>query len=375
MFFDTEDRRAWLLNGATALLHIVRASIETSRQGLFQSEGCFPPGDFTEGTLPHTSTSASLALLSKENRELVISRDKTNIRTEVTERNGVVERVRKWDERETTFQDLVEQKWHILEQMHDSQGCGPSGVPLKVPSRQYLRGFDFTDIASRIRDIQPKVTTLQGSGKLWIDFTTAIRTLTLFGRGFGEIFKPTADSNKLCPSWKEVPKDRDFLAVSVSDLRHVMETRGNHQTTPMRLVDDICWHRPDKLFDDCECTEDTSRNLFPLLKENCDRLQTLLSANSRRPKLVGPGCLESFNDGAVIFGSSSSSFLKWARQEEVKEERGSSRAPTGSESSFLNSSSSSRPGSSPSTPQLHISNHSNETDEHEFAMRLQQATE
>jgi hypothetical protein len=186
IFYDTEDERAWLVNGTTALLYAVRVSLEEYRnpcyhissvQALFASGSCFPPEHFLEASKTHTLTSAFEVLLDDRNRELVVDRDKGPPRIEITKReDGNVETVTKWDEDIFRFQDLVEQKWHIFEQTLDYQcSRGASGVEVKLPTRQYLKGFDFVDVATRTQELPQKFTALEASGKAWIDFAQSIR--------------------------------------------------------------------------------------------------------------------------------------------------------------------------------------------------------
>jgi len=135
----------------------------------------------------------------------------------------------------------------------------------------------------------------------------------LFGRGFGELIKP-ADTNRLCPSWVEVPKGKDCLAVCVSDIKEILKKKGSVKTNPWRLVDDIYWHQPDKIFEACQCAGKT-------LERHCDRVQVLLPASF--PSLWGrgfnsPGQLE--DHGAVIFGHSRKFPLRWGDRDDSKEE-------------------------------------------------------
>jgi hypothetical protein len=316
IFFDTDDRRGWMVNGATALLHIVRAHLEDLRNSLFYSEDdCFSPKDFQEASEPYLSDSAVQVLLSKHNRQLVISSDEVNHRTEITrEERNLIKKVEKWDERQFRFQDLVEQKWHILEQILDSQ-CSrdSSGVKVKPPTRQYLRGFDFADVATPTQDLSLKVTTLKACGKAWIGFSQAIRAITLFGRGFGDVFVPTKTSNNLCSHWKEVPKGYDCLVACIEDLNKLTTQRGNPKAVPARLVEDLCWHKPNMLFEACECKnkKNKSRRRLFTRNESCLRIQEFVSADSNYQKINSPGSLVSFKHGAAIFGRSSHDVTGW----------------------------------------------------------------
>jgi hypothetical protein len=313
ILYDADDKRAWLVNGATALLHIIRASIEDTRGGKFRSQFLFNLEDLKEAPLPNVADSAIDVLICRSNMELQIAHDKDEIWTELTESNdGSVQKVTKRKQKFVLFQDLVEQKWHILEQILDQQSkMNASGVRLKVPGRQYLEGFDFTDVATRVQDLQPKVTTLQSWGKGWLDFARSIRSIILFGRGFGEIIRTSKESNKLCQYWTEIPKGMDYLTVCVSDLKQISKRRGDPDANPTRLVGNICWHKPDKLFESCQCKGNSLLRKFSPLNDYCDRAQVLLPSTSRFRPIISPGPLDLMREGAVIFGYSTIFPLRW----------------------------------------------------------------
>ncbi|KAF2186242.1 hypothetical protein K469DRAFT_687236 [Zopfia rhizophila CBS 207.26] len=201
ILYDVDEKRAWMVNGATALLHIVRASLHDTLTGKFKSHSIFKPEDLKEAAVQHTSDSAIDVLTCRSNMELEIARDKDEIWTETTKsEDGSEHRVTKRKEKSVYFQDIVDQKWHILEQILDQQSKKiTNGVKMGIPGRQYLEGFDFTDVATRIQDLHPKATVLQARGKAWVDFTRSVSAITLFGRGFGELIRPAKESNKLCP--------------------------------------------------------------------------------------------------------------------------------------------------------------------------------
>jgi hypothetical protein len=312
ILYDVDEKRAWMINGATALLHIVRASLHDTLTGRFKSHSLFKPENLREESV-HTSDSAIDILTCRSNMELKVTRDKDEIWTETTNsEDGSECKVTKRKEKFIYFQDLVDQKWHVLEQILDQQTKKiTQGYKVSIPGRQYLEGFDFTDVATRIQDLQPKVTALQARGKAWVDFTRSIGAITLFGRGFGELIRPVKEPNNSCPHWKSLPKGMDYLAVSVSDVEEISKRRGDPEAIPMRLVGDICWHKPDKLAEACHCKVKGLKRKFSGLNSSCDRVQVLLPFTSRKPRLIGPGPLDTIRQGAVIFGYSRTCPLRW----------------------------------------------------------------
>jgi hypothetical protein len=313
ILYDVDEKRAWMMNGATALLHIVRASLHDTLTGKFGSHSLYEAKKLQDSSVQYTSDSAIDVLTCRSNMELAIARDKDEIWTEITKNeDGSEHKVTKRKEKFVYFQDVVDQKWHILEQILDQQSKRiTQGVKLGMPGRQYLEGFDFTDVATRIQDLPSKATALQSRGKAWVDFTRSIGAITLFGRGFGELIRPAQDSNNVCPHWKTLPKHMDYLAVSVSDLEEICKRRGDPDASPMRLVDDIYWHKPDKLVEACHCSGKKLKRTFCGLNSLCDRVQVLMPLTSRMSRLISPGSLDCIRQGAVIFGHSRTFSLRW----------------------------------------------------------------
>jgi hypothetical protein len=314
ILYDADETRAWLMNGATALLHIVRASLRDMLTSKFRSHLVFEPHRLEEAPIQYTSDSAIHVLTCRSNMELKITRDKDEIWTETTEKeDGSQEKVVKKKAKYFRFQDLVDQKWHILEQILDRQSkLTASGFEIRMPGRRYLEGFDFVDVSTRIQNLKPKVTTLQARGKAWVDFTRSIGAVTLFGRGFGELMQPARNATDVCPNWNLLPKGYDYLAVSISDLEAISERRGDPNASPMKLVDDICWHKPDKLTEACSCKGQNLKRKYSGLTSSCDRVQVLMPTSSRKPRLISPGPLGSISQGAAIFGHSKTYPLRWS---------------------------------------------------------------
>lgn len=256
VFYGVDDGRAWLLNGATALLHVVWTSIYDymDPRSLFATRHCFDPKYFREARKPYNSDAAVEMLLNQRNLDLVIDRYKgpeVLETTRRTDRYGRRKRAVKREELVFTFQNLVEQKWHILEQIMDfQQRQTPSGYQLKWPCREHLRGFDFTDVANRTMQLVPRKMPLKRAERGWVRLTRAIRAITLFGKGFGEVIQPVWDDYR-CHSTR-MPKESGYLAVCVRDLIEIFERRGDLRS--MRLADGVYWDIPHGLFEEHRCT-------------------------------------------------------------------------------------------------------------------------
>jgi hypothetical protein len=202
VLWDEDDKRDWLVNGASALLHLLRASLEHNSTDKFESAFLSKREEFQEASEPHRADSAIDVLLNRTNKELEIYPEKKDY---------------------LRLEDRVEHFYDTLEKIIDHQVgvAGQSGVKLKLRARKHLEGWDFKDLATDRDPFYPRVATLQAMGKGWVDFTRAIHAITWFGRGFGEIIQPAATSTS-CAHWAKLPQGRYYLAACVSDLKEII---------------------------------------------------------------------------------------------------------------------------------------------------------
>lgn len=70
LLWDENDKRGWLINGTTALLHIVRAFLAHAKEDNFKSAFNFKEEDLQEAETPFTADSAIAVLLNPYNRRL-----------------------------------------------------------------------------------------------------------------------------------------------------------------------------------------------------------------------------------------------------------------------------------------------------------------
>lgn len=301
IFYDVGDKRAWLVNGATALLHLARAYLVFASKQLFLStmtkfrlEDLWAPDEEYEASAPFK------ILCNSKNMDLVIYEDWKPANEAIIDAEGNFSETAKVKDAHFRFRDQVDEIYHIWEQIQEFQTKMTDNI--RATGRNKLQGFNFIDIATGESPIKPRYTYLEPSSNGWVDLARSLDAITLFGRGFGELIQPSSESNTLCHSWCHVPTGSDYLAVSVSDVRAIFDKRGNALERPMQLVDGLFWHKADKLFEPCECAiKDSRKRRFILGRGDvCDRLQVLLPQSSRRK--TDPGPLE--ERGAVIFGKS-----------------------------------------------------------------------
>ncbi|OTB08944.1 hypothetical protein M426DRAFT_129610 [Hypoxylon sp. CI-4A] len=321
VLYDVRERRAWLVDGASALLHLVRASLKYDSNDPFKSVFLFEESAIHNAPSPYIGKAASISVLTnKENMSLPLYAKPDNSREETsTNPEGIRTKILSSTKTNYCLKDRIESICDVLEQIiaHQSDNSTQDGVGFKIrcsPRRQ-LEGFDFMDIATDEDPLWPRATTLRASGRGWVDFTRAINAITLFGTSFGDLIQPVQEESSVkcsrCHVNVEVPKGQDYLAVCVSELQSILEKWGSEDTSPWRLVDDIYWHSPDKTFEPCNCTAGMGTKPDDT---KVDRVQVLLPAIFPRlwsRGLKSPANLRSAPHGAVVFGHSWRFPLRW----------------------------------------------------------------
>ncbi|KAL3488654.1 hypothetical protein BJX62DRAFT_253120 [Aspergillus germanicus] len=286
ILWDEGAKRGWLVNGTSALLHLVRASLEYNGKDKFKSEFLFRLEDFQEPppAASYKSDSAVWMLVNHVNRKLEIYQEK----------DGYV-----------LFEDRVEHMFRLLEQVIDHQllvlnSYDPPYLAANV-SRAHLEGWDFRDLASALDPVYPRVAALSTPGMAWIEFTRSLQAVTLLGRGFGEIIAPI---NQPCPQWATLPIGQYYLAVSATDLMEIMGTFGDVSAIPPRLTESLVWLNHENILPatHCQCA-------LKDIDEHVDVVQVILPLHladefktSQRHQL---------ETGAVVFGHNKSILWSW----------------------------------------------------------------
>lgn len=152
-------------NGASALLHLVRASIEhdlaDDTMGFAYSMNT---EDITESPNPLEPTSALSVLLHKENRHLILCNiDGDEVKEKRLRDPDSGSNIPGTNKMYHTFQDRVEQLYESLEKMIDYEidSNSQNGVKINFRARRYVEGWDFKDLVTDNDPFYPRVSTLQ----------------------------------------------------------------------------------------------------------------------------------------------------------------------------------------------------------------------
>ncbi|GAB1195455.1 hypothetical protein APSETT444_004714 [Aspergillus pseudonomiae] len=227
MLWDVQMKRGWLVNGASALLHLLRASLKQDKSNKFGSRLMLASEDIQDAIDPYQHDSALEVLLNPYNLKLKVYEEKDHF---------------------VYFEDRVEDFYDFLEKIIDYQARADySQVP-----RSWLEGWDFTDLAKERPLFYPRRAIIDPEGRSWVDFSRSIHTAILLGRNFGDIIQPVGQP---CPEWASLPVGRSYLAASVPDLENIVRACGDLYASPMRLTNDLLWYIPQTVFSKCQCLQ------------------------------------------------------------------------------------------------------------------------
>ncbi|KAK0637398.1 hypothetical protein B0T17DRAFT_108930 [Bombardia bombarda] len=343
VLYDIEDHRAWLSNGLHALLHLVRASLKHDSDSELAVEYVLDPSKLEEDVDVSSPRAAINFLRNRRNLEQIVFPNLDEIRTEeASTTGGPTSKTEYRTSSGVLLKDRVNQMMYVLEQLIDHQASldtYSSGLPLKLTPRGKLEGYRFMDIAAR-RPLTPRVThlkTFSGGGKSWVDFTRAIKAVTLFGEGFGDLLAPDTSVAGTCPRWKRLPKNKDYLAVSAYDMARILRQEGSATSKPMKLAPGVFWQKPTVAFEPCACqAKSKSAEILGMslgMQRSCDRVQVLLPRNlllrqdSSSSSSTNTGGAENSRrtavmstEGAVIFGRSDTFPWRWPEQGDPRQD-------------------------------------------------------
>ncbi|KAF5971617.1 Pfs domain-containing protein [Fusarium bulbicola] len=277
LLWDDEEKRGWLVNGATALLHAVEECVTPDMNGDSRSALLFGERGPKKGYKSY-GPSAFQILNDRKYQKLPLYGE---------------------EDSQTTVGDKIKELCSIFEYFIDLQNHTKTKDRLRGKSRKYLEGWDFEDVVSNFRTFHTRQTILETLGKEWVDFIRAIKAVTLFGRGFGEIIRP----HKTCREWATLPKGKYYIATLISDLHKVLKEHGHCGDGHLRLGDNLIWHSATPGSDFCKCKELGRHMKAP--HHPCEPVQVCFPLNLADSLDSRKNKMPESNEGALIWGHNS----------------------------------------------------------------------
>ena len=338
VLYDVAAQRGWLVDGASALLHLVRTQVVREPYG--GAGSLFNNFSFNRSTFNHPKidggpNTAVDILKDDRNMKHVIFREFDSYADETlaVPRLKAVSIVGKDSSNEannlsrnetpnssegrkeiyitTCLRELVSQTWSTLEQIYDRQiefATTHTIKQLQNPFGTTLEGYEFMGIVSARHILTRRAVNLQSNGVAWIGLTRRIHAITLFGQYFGEIYKPAENTGRqICKNWKTVPRGHEYLAAPISLLKGIKQhsrEEGEVDVGSPEIAEGLLWSLSKDAFNTCG----------PSCKHNfLNRVQQLRSSipGEILGKMGwgenGPRKADAFAEinGAVLFGESS----------------------------------------------------------------------
>ncbi|KLJ10556.1 hypothetical protein EMPG_14063 [Blastomyces silverae] len=299
VFYDVSDRRAWLVDGVSALLHLVRVSLyldENDPESPY--DWVFDASQLKDTWDGCTARLAALKTLK--------SWDNLNLNVYVKECTG---RDGKLVIKYSTLEERVKKILHSMEILVDRQVKVASEDGIKISQsldlgRKGMVGFDILDVVTPLGPIHTRIKHLHSWGHGWDDLIPAIGVTTIFGNGFGDLIRPD-NPDTVCSHWKSVPTCMDYMATSVSTLKMLYEKRLQRVEPGLgigEMTSKITWTSPCQPFKPCECVRskvaDGKCHFDPVQFLGSKKLWTNIRPSGSNP--VNLAKLE--ENGAVVFG-------------------------------------------------------------------------
>lgn len=246
LLWDEDDKRGWLVNGTTALLHVLRAWLDESSKNHLEHSLKFKNSHFKERTTRYSTDAAFDVLTNPANFGCQLYEASEN----------------------STLKSRIEYYSSIFEKLFELQDAvmGRLGENLCTQPRSDLEGWDFSDLVTMKTRLDPCIATLESAGKCWVDFMRSLSAITLIGRAFGEMIKPTGSG--VCGHWTKLPTQKYHIASTVLDLKRVIRHHSTGTPRTVKVSERLMWRTPSLPF--CPCSKNGTDERY-----HCEPVQTL----------------------------------------------------------------------------------------------------
>lgn len=336
LFYSSLDRRGWLLDGASALVHLARAWL-TSKKAEHETSGAIGQLHYIKD---NGGRLAAMKVL-RENQKVIIFEDTTEVHetsipaetssehdnpsTDSGYMSGTgsasteIKRSTKRTTSQWTYKALIIDLWRNLEAMKAKlvqlKQHGPE-VGVRWPSTSpELTGWDVSDFLTGHTPLEPRSIELRREGKAWNKFTKEIFSVPLMAESFGDLILPDPGS-QVCQSADMLPAKRDLLAVPVSVLlltaSRFLRWHENLAHEYARVTDHTFLVAAKHSKDHCHCSKHA----------NCEAISGL-TKNATKGTRTGPSVFERCPDAVLMIGMPNTGRI-W---EPITKDSGSSKQP------------------------------------------------
>ena len=193
VFSDTDTHRHWLLDGASAIVLLCKASLQLPYANGTAVE------DIWHDQSPSSPETALKLLLHKGNRNTQVLASTEILGHEITSNVLNSYATNNDDQAGWTLEDLVLQLWRTLDLLyHDCQMPSPTEtIDIEIKPRIH-RGYELRDLIEGESILKPRTIQLKDSAREWYPLVQTIGTINLLGSELGELVRPRIDSKSHC---------------------------------------------------------------------------------------------------------------------------------------------------------------------------------
>lgn len=209
LFYSSNDQRGWLLDGATALVHLARACMTRDWIGE-RYEEVLSKLQYTQGN--EATRPAKSVLVANADIEIFCkSETRRETTTVLGDSNELVTRTEhKRIDVPWTYRDLILKLWYKLERLQaESQRSRSLHINLHRPGLR-LTGWETEHLIFHNSRVAQRYITMRSESQKWLSYVKKLSPVILLARHFGSLVSPSPDS-LVCDRMRQVPVNRGLL--------------------------------------------------------------------------------------------------------------------------------------------------------------------
>ena len=245
LFYDTTTRRAWLVSGLTAVLHILSAKLRRIReQASNRHDASF---EFPEclHRLQSGDTESALAFFRRYGETVLFRQPEHQTELRRTSLNDHILTMEKGTTRYTTLGDMAKSIIELLDLMRDHTMRDTQRSTIRP--NHYLMGWFLEEILNSNAEMRFYQAETKRAAKGWMQYTHDIRAINILCSDLGALIVPRA-KNTQDHVPRAVPGGQDLMISTYSTLKYIAQ-RERASDFPARLTSQLQWDQASSLFD------------------------------------------------------------------------------------------------------------------------------
>lgn len=297
VFYSSSDKRAWMVDGASALVHLARAWLDSPSAKCKRSD-VLPELQYIVG---NGGCDAAIQVLIGRNRKIVIfndsDEDENDPRTESS----------------FTYEDLIVELFGKLEGLQEKlQDAKRGPFEFPIPSNHHpfkpgpnITGWDVEALFSG--NFEARHHVLNSASKGWVGYVENISSIVLMAHEFDDLI--TSPGSLTSGTGMEyLPKNQDMLAVPARVLESTAKqssSYGNIPRTCIRISKSYFVYKFDGLTSKCKCSEHSPCRFVSEIRDTYKKVSSKLLAPDAGNGSAATSFLGGGPDAALIIGKRS----------------------------------------------------------------------